>query len=420
MSKIETSIILNELQQKAYDLVCDNKSIFLTGIGGTGKSMLIKKIKKDLETKNDKVVAITSTTGISAKLINGTTLHSYLGIQLGTKTRKELFKLIKSNKLVLNRWQNLNTLIIDEVSMLSVELFEKLEYLAREIKCNKLPFGGIQLILTGDWCQLPCVSRSDFLFESAIWDICINETIYLTDVIRQTDKTFISILNKIRLGIIDDEVKKVLKSRAIKYTDIEGLIPTMLYSTNDKVDKTNQLYYDKLESKEHTYKLQGLWHKKITYKEKYESMIRFKMIISLKIGTQVMYLINKDGLVNGSRGVVTKFVNGYPSVLFSDGINKSEIIIGMETLVIEENDIDILSYTQLPLTLAFASSIHKCQGSTVSLARIDFKNIFEFGQIYVALSRVKSLEGLYIRNLNFNLIKAHPKAVKYYQDLAIT
>lgn len=414
-------IILNKLQKKAYDLAVNKKNIFLTGIGGSGKSELIKLLKIDLENLN-RITAITSTTGISAKLLNGVTLYSYLGIGLGIKSFPLLLQDVKTNKRALSRWRHLNVLIIDEVSMLSIELFEKLNKIAKSIRMNSLPFGGIQLILTGDWCQLPSVTKSDFLFESPIWKECIEETIYLTDVIRQTDKVFISILNKIRLGIIDDEVRTVLKSREIKYKNDSGILPTMLYSTNAKVDKTNDFYYMKLNTPEFTYKMEYLWRKKVTFKENYDMMLRFKPELKLKVGAQVMYLINKDNLVNGSRGVITEFIDGYPMVLFSDGNKKNdvEILINKETLDLEEGDELILSYTQLPLTLAFATSIHKCQGSTVSLVRIDFKNIFEFGMAYVSLSRVKSLEGLYIRNLNVNLIKADIKAVKYYKNLEST
>lgn len=412
----DQEIVLNQLQQKAYQIILDKKSIFITGAGGTGKSVLIKKIKKDMEKKN---IAMTSTTGVSAKLINGVTLHSYLGIQLGDKSYDDLLKLIKINKTVFNRWKLLDILIIDEISMLSVELFEKLDKLAQTLRNNKLPFGGIQLILTGDFCQLPSINSTSLLFESKIWNQCIKETIYLTEIIRQTDINFVKVLNKVRLGIVDEEVQTILKSREIKYKASTGLIPTMLYSINAKVDKTNKLYYERLESQEYTYNVSYHWHKKISFAEKYDSLIRFKTQLKLKVGTQVMFLINRYGLVNGSRGIITSFIEGFPMVLFSDGNEKNnvEMLIRKETLNIEENNKLIMSYTQLPITLAFATSIHKCQGSTVSLARIDFKNIFEYGQAYTSISRVKSLEGLYIRNLDFSLIKAHPKAVEYYNRL---
>lgn len=414
LSPASHGIKLNKLQQKAYDAVINRKNTFITGAGGCGKSVIIKKLKQDLEHKFFRRVAITSTTGVSSRIIGGQTLHSFLGIQLGTKTAEALYTMLIKNYFLLNRWRKMEVLVIDEVSMLSVELFEKIDQLAKLLRRNKKPFGGIQLVLCGDFAQLPAIGSDYFLFESEIWDKCINETIYLVDVMRQTDESFVNVLNKVRLGNIDESCRKVLESRNIKYLVKTALIPTMLYSTNVKVDVTNKIYYDKLMSDEHHYNIDIIWNKKITYKEKYESLIRFKSIISLKIGAQVMYLINKNDLVNGSRGVVTNFVNGMPVVLFAEGF---ELVVGPEVLNIQEQEEEIMSYSQLPLTLAWATSIHKSQGSTLSLVRIDFRNIFEWGQAYVALSRVKSLDGLYIRNLDFNVIKCHPKAVEYYEEM---
>lgn len=408
-------IKLNEMQLKAYNAVISRKNIFITGIAGTGKSAVIKKIKHDMEIIHKINVAITSTTGISANLINGTTLHSYLGIQLGTGSFKKLYKMISTNKKINNRWRRLEVLIIDEVSMLSIKLFEKLERLARAIRCNEQVFGGIQIVLTGDFCQLPPVGEQQFIFESPIWNICIKETVYLRDIMRQSDKTFMRVLSNVRLNNIDDEVKDVLKSREIKYISDTGLIPTMIYSTNAQVDKKNKKYYDKLETKEYTYELKYKWHINVTYKEKYDNLLRFKQDLNLKVGAQVMHLINADGLFNGSRGVIKEFINGIPLVYWVNGM---ETLVTMATLTIEENDVDVLSYTQIPLKLAFAASCHSQQGSSLDLVRVDCKNFFADGQIYVALSRVRTLEGLYIRNLNLNLIKCNPKAKLYYEALA--
>jgi ATP-dependent DNA helicase PIF1 len=411
----EKIIKLNNMQQKAYDLVVkDKQNIFLTGPGGVGKSFLIKKIKSDLETKYFKTTAITSTTGISAQIIGGSTLFSYLGIQMGTKSFDVLLVMLKKNIFTLNRWRRLNVLIIDEVSMMSIELFEKLEKLARALRGNEKPFGGIQLVLTGDFCQLPSVKQSGFLFESDIWETCINHTIYLTQVIRQTDELFIRVLNKVRLCEIDQEVQDVLKSREIKYISDSGIIPTMIYATNAKVDNANLAYYNKLTTPEHVFNLKYNWHRHTAYKEKYDNLIRFKQELRLKIGSQVMYLINKNNLVNGSRGIIKDFVEGFPVVLFDNG---TELTVSHETLDIEENNNIVLSYTQLPLTLAWAITIHKSQGSTLTLARVNCKHIFEFGQLYVGISRIQTLEGLYLRNLDFDVIKANPKAIAYYKKI---
>ncbi len=233
---------------------------------------------------------------------------------------------------------------------------------------------------------------------------------------RQKNPIFSNILNKIRVGIVDEEVRLTLSKREIKYTDNNGLIPTMLYSTNTKVDTTNQKYYDKLRGNVYTYKIQYTWKQNIFDKEKYENLVKLPYELSLKIGAQVMHLVNEtDGvLVNGSRGVVVEFIEGFPVVLFANGTKR---IITPAILDIEEGDTTVVSYAQIPLKLAWAISIHKSQSMTVDLLRIDFKNIFEDGQAYVALSRVSSLDGLYIRNLDFNAIMTNPKALQFYGSL---
>jgi ATP-dependent DNA helicase PIF1 len=408
---------LNKKQQDAYNVVVNKKqNIFLTGIAGSGKSFLLMKLKHDLEIKKYKNVAITSLTGVSANLLSGRTIYSYLGIGLGTNSFSKLFDAIFKNRRLYSIWMRLEVLIIDEISMMTIDLFEKIERLARAVRENEKPFGGIQLVLCGDFLQLPAVTKSAFLFESTQWNKCIQTTIYLTEVIRQADPKFANILNKIRLGEVDDEVEEMLESRQIKYKSKQGFIPTMIYSTNVQVDATNTKYYAKLDSKEYSYDIKYKWHKNIAYKEKYELLMRFKLIVKLKVGAQVMYLINKDALFNGSRGIVTEFINGFPLVLFTCG---TKLLITAESLNIEEYDDTVMTYTQLPLKLAYAVSIHKTQGASLSLIRVDFSRVFEYSQLYVALSRVRTIEGLYIRNLNVDLIKSHPKAVQYYKDLEL-
>lgn len=382
-------------------------------MGGTGKSACIHKIKKDMQTSN-KNIALTSTTGISASLIKGSTLHSYLGIGLGVASFDKLYKKVSGSGFFSSRWRNIDLLIIDEVSMLNVDLFEKLEKIARYIREDPRPFGGMQILLAGDFLQLPTVNDDRFLFESKIWDKVIDKTVYLTEIIRQKDSIFQNILNKIRMGVADDQVKEILLSREIKFLSQEGLIPTYILSTNMQVDKTNKKYYDNLEGPEFSYAIEYFWKKKVLYKEKYEPMVRFPLKLKLKLGCQVMYLVNNGSLVNGSRGIIKSFKDGYPIVLFKNGVEK---LVTPDSLDIEENDEKVMSYKQLPLKIAYCMTTHKSQGSSLDLVRVDFKRVFECGQLYVALSRVTSLEGLYLRNVDFNKIKANPKAISFYKKI---
>lgn len=404
---------LNEKQHAAFvKVVIEKKSIFLTGSGGCGKSYLIKKINSCIE--NDINVGLTSLTGISAMILGGSTLHSFLGIRLGLESVATLHKKIMYSNVYLNRWRRLHLLIIDEISMMSVELLEKIEELARLLRRNERPFGGIQLLISGDFLQLPPVKENQFCFESRVWNECIQETVILTEVIRQQDKVFSGVLNKIRLNKIDNECMDVIGSREIKYISDNGLIPTMLYAINAKVDVTNEKYYAALTGEEHAYKIKYKWSKNPRNKEQYENMAKLPFDLRLKVGAQVVHLVNANGLVNGSRGVVTEFIGGFPRVLFVNGMHE---LIHRHSLDIEEKDALILTYSQIPLKLAWAMSIHKSQGCTLDLVRVDLNKIFEYGQLYVALSRCKSLEGLFIRHLNWNRHKVHPKALEFYEQL---
>lgn len=407
-------IQLNEEQTLVYEKIVNHKkNVFITGSGGVGKSFLLKYIFNELNM--EKNVALTSMTGISAQILGGVTLHSYLGIGLGMASYEILFKKIALAKKIYNRWKRLDILILDEISMLSIELFEKLERLARELRRSQLPFGGIQLIFCGDFLQLPTIQGDKFCFETPLWNTCIDEIFEMKTIVRQSDSCFISVLNRIRFGEIDEECKQLLKSREIKYISDTGLIPTMLYSTNDKVDSTNEKYYKALTGKEYTYKIKYKWFVPCD-KEKHENNTRFNHELSLKVGAQVMFLVNDNAisLVNGSRGVVKGFIEGFPDVLFSNGVRA---VITEYTLNVEVGDTTIMSYTQIPLRLSWAISIHKSQGCTLDLMRVDMKNIFEYGQFYVALSRARQLDSLYIRNLNINRCYTHPKALEFYANL---
>jgi ATP-dependent DNA helicase PIF1 len=374
--------------------------------------------------KQNKIIGVTSTTGISALLFGGTTIHSFTGIGLGTGSVESIVQKIYRRSYLKKRWSELEVLIIDEISMLSPELFDKLENIARRVRHNEKPFGGIQLILSGDFCQLPSINSDNFCFESKKWVDCVEHTVYLTDIMRQKDIKFQRCLNNIRLGLIPYETKSLLKSRInAELINDYGIKPTKLYSTNCSVDYINNMELDILaeddpefyEYSMKTYVYKGVKNKEYTI-EKLKKNCNAPETIQLCIGAQVMLLYNldlDDGLVNGSRGVVSNFIDDIPVVKF---LNGREIVVDYHIWDIEENDQKILRITQIPLKLAYAITIHKSQGCSLDYAEIDLTNIFTEGQGYVALSRVKNIEGLSIIGIDFDKIRAHPKAVEYYKQ----
>lgn len=414
-------IRLNKQQEEAYNLMLSGKNVFITSMAGCGKTFLIKLFVENNSTTRK--IAVTSTTGTSSLLIGGTTLHSYAGIGLGKGSVENLTDKILASKFLTYRWKKTQILIIDEISMLSPDLFDKLEEIARIVRGNDLPFGGLQLILTGDFLQLPAVGSPDsFCFEAKSWEKCIDKTVYLTEIVRQTDNDFQRCLNNIRLGNITQEVLDILQSRVgVKLTNDLGIKPTKMFSHNQRVDEINNKELDKLagDGREfREYEMEIIQHTSGNIDlNKFKKYCTAPEVIQLTIDAQVMLLYNMDlqnGLCNGSRGVVIGFLDDFPVVRFLNGVER---IITHYIWEAEENDKKVASIIQLPLKVAYAISIHKCQGSTLDYAEIDLSNVFEYSQAYVAISRVKSLEGLSIIKLDINKFKVNPKAVEYYKNL---
>ena len=414
-------IKLNNEQESAYKYICDGFNVFITGGGGVGKSALLNYYIK-LNKKKKFELAVTSTTGTSATLINGTTLHSYLGLGLGKKSIDATCEKIISNKYLKRKWDKLSILIIDEISMLSADFFDKLENVSRIVRKSNAPFGGIQLILSGDFCQLSPIDSKNFCFEAKSWSNCINKIIYLTKIIRQENILFQNCLSSIRLGTITDNTENLISSRInIKLENDYGIEPTKLFSTNNLVDSINTNYLNKLcqKNKKFSYKLDTTFDEKL--KNIYKKCISVSEIVELCIGCQVMLTYNLDienKLINGSRGVVTNFTfkDGIfiPKVKFLNGI---EIDVNFNVWEIEKDDEIIGTFTQIPLKLAYALSIHKSQGCSLDYAIVDLSNLFDYGMGYVALSRIRNLEGLSIIAINWNKIKCNPKAFNFYNNL---
>ena len=307
--------------------------------------------------------------------------------------------------------------------MLDPVLFDKLEALAKLLRKNSKPFGGIQLILSGDFLQLPCVGTDKFCFESTTWNTCIQETYIFTEIIRQSDTEFQNCLNHLRFGIVNDDVRNTLSQRigAVLSNDFD-IKPTKLYARNFEVDEINDRELDTLandgrEFYEYNMEIKQInTNLNIDFIDKIKKNCNAPEVLQLCIGAQVMLLINLDlqiGLCNGSRGIVVDFINDIPIVKFLNGV---EIPISYFIWDIEDGDEIILRLIQIPLKVAYATTIHKSQGSSLDYVEIDLNDIFDYGQAYVALSRVKKLEGLSIISIDYDKIVAHPIAVEFYKQ----
>ena len=423
MRYTKQNILMKDKQTMALNLLNKGENLFLTGPGGVGKTAVLKAFAS----QTIKKLAITSTTGTSALLLNGTTVHSFLGIGLGKEKVSILVDRIIKSAYLKNRWCQLECLIIDEISMMHPDLFDKIEQLARTIRKSDVPFGGIQLVLSGDFLQLPCIGTMNFCFEAKSWNKCVTNVVCLDEIIRQGDKKFQKCLNAVRMGEITREVRDILESRVgAKLHNTYGIRPTKLYAKNINVDKENDLELDKLAEQgkdflvyEMNMEVQaGIRTRKNYLLRKFYKYCPVSERVELCVGAQVMLMKNIDmscGLANGSRGVVMGFNDSsMPIIRFLNGEQRA---IGMEIWDMKEKNKRVIRAYQIPLRVAYAISIHKSQGCSLDYAEVDLSNIFEYGQAYVALSRVKSLNGLSIKAIDYKCIQADPIAVSYYQSL---
>jgi len=361
---------------------------------------------------------VTASTGVAAYQIGGTTLHSFAGIGAGTAVISKCVELAK-RKTVASQWRKCKTLIIDEISMVDGNYFKKLEHVAKEIKGNDKPFGGIQLVLTGDFFQLPPVTKSDqdrrFAFETSAWQRCIQLNIELTTVKRQSDQKLVDILTRLRVGQCSDEDTSVLRQTKKNVVERNGIAATKLCTHSDDVNMINKRELEKLEGDEKSFAAVDSDPGLVSF---INSATPADQTLRLREGAQVMLLKNLNvaaGLVNGARGVVEKWSSsGNPVVKFMNGASQE---VKMEKWQVKAGGGAVLTRCQLPLKLAWAFSIHKSQGMTLDCVEVSLSRVFECGQAYVALSRAKNLHSLRILDFSSSCIRADSKVLKFYKNL---
>ena len=412
---------LSPSQKIATDQILNGENVFITGQAGTGKSYLLNFLKTQLK---DKIFYITATTGIASVNVGGTTLHSWAGIGVEDIPIEKIAQRILSPKGIQTRkrLQQTEILAIDEISMLSSITFEKVDKLLRIVRDKKEPFGGIQLILFGDFFQLPPVDCSIFCFESDVWQEANIKTVILKETFRQRDENFLKLLEHIRYGTINKDDVLMLKSR-FAIQDSGVIKPTILATHNITVEHINNTKLNDLSTQSFTY--EASFSGKDDKIEMLKKNCIAKEILTLKVGSQVMMLKNtyqKDGIINGSNGTVIGFSikKHYPIVLFDNG---TELTITPDCWEIssynhDSGELEILAtMTQIPLALSWAITIHKSQGMTLDKAECDLKNVFTDGQVYVALSRVRTLDGLFIKSFDINRIKVNKRIVEFYNKI---
>jgi ATP-dependent DNA helicase PIF1 len=445
---------LNTEQKLIFQKYKNGDNIFVTGPAGSGKSFLIKTIVND-SVENDYKLQVCALTGCASILLNckATTLHRFAGIGLANKSIDEVVEDVFEKRYKLKKWYDLKCLIIDEVSMMSLKILLILDKMARKIyRKPTLPFGGLQVIFSGDFYQLPPIKSNDadeessmFCFEHPIWNELFpkDNQILLKSIFRQDETEFLKVLKYVREGRITKSTRETLEKRVFTEEELDKVreenVVTIISPYKKDTDNINAAAYKKL-SNDVDKKIYGIKYLKssrksdgavesavnnlliescASLKSDYEFLannIMANKTLELKIGTHVMCIANISlesdiQLANGSQGIIVGFVGGLPNVKFN---NITEPIV-VDYFVWNSEVNKNVSVSQIPLIYAWAITIHKSQGLSLDAAIMNIgKNIFENGQTYVALSRVRSLSGLYLSSFDYRKITANPIVKAFY------
>ncbi|HPS28609.1 MAG TPA: PIF1 family DEAD/DEAH box helicase [Candidatus Paceibacterota bacterium] len=398
-------------QEEALAILKCGYNVFITGAAGSGKTYLLKKYIEYLRT-HGVGVGVTASTGIAATHLDGTTIHSWSGLGIKDNLTEDDLKKLSRKPYLKERFKKTHVLIIDEISMLSQEQFESLDLICQKLKKNEGPFGGMQIILCGDFFQLPPVGKEDsFVCESELWQTANFKVCYLEEQYRHLDKKFITLLESVRKNEVVGQTLELLKKALTKEEKVSDKV-TKLYTHNANVDEINNKELEAMPGKAISYTMTGYGDEHLVKNLKNSCLAGEEL--TLKKGALVMFLKNNFdlGYVNGTLGTVSECEPGMnPIVLTKDG---RYITVPLASWEIEDElGKEVLAMVQqYPLRLAWAITVHKSQGMTLDEALIDLSRSFTPGMGYVALSRVRTLEGLHLLGFNDVALKVSNKAIK--------
>ncbi|HRK62073.1 MAG TPA: PIF1 family DEAD/DEAH box helicase [Candidatus Omnitrophota bacterium] len=404
---------LTPSQEKAWKLLFDTPyNTFLTGGPGTGKSFLIRRFFNE----SPVAVDILASTGAAAIVIGGRTFHSFFGLGIMQGTLQMILEKAVSNTRVKRRIKKAECIVIDEISMIPADALDAAEQVARAVRKVNVPWGGLRVIGVGDFAQLPPVSRNaprKWCFDSTAWRRSDFQTAVLEDQVRTKDKSFLEVLNKIRIGILDEDVRAFLDGRVMTEEEVEDGVPR-LFPRREQTDKYNLMCLNRLTSDAMSFPTEYLGEEPYLTQIKKDAPI--PEVLELKKGAIVMFRMNdpKQRFVNGTVGRVEDFDEGMLAV----EVNGETIEVTTFGFSLHNAEGDEVAHAMnFPVNLAYASTIHKIQGATMDRAHIDLRSLWEPGQAYVALSRVRTQKGLSLAGWTPTSIFADPAVSSFYSAL---
>jgi ATP-dependent DNA helicase PIF1 len=428
---------LNYEQKVCFDAAMTGQNVFISGPGGVGKSFVLRAITEEFKLRNRRY-RVTASTGVAALNVGGVTIHSMLSTGIcGSISQVQPLLGTKPFHRAMERLQWVETIIVDEVSMLSGDYIQMLDFWLKQVRSSTVPFGGCQMIFCGDFLQLPPVEKREekaqyqYAFQSPAWKEGNFKEVDMHFSWRQEDQTFVNALNIVRFGKYPKDVRKLLRPCIGRELDM----PTHLVCTNKEADEINFARLLAHEGTEYTAKpLFSIEKNYIKSRPEWASELKAKMAkdsltdnpLRIKVGVPVLLLKNHVELlyVNGTRGIVDSvklFEHGEIdsiSVKLADG---SVIEVRKEEYIKFNGDAEVeAKMRHFPMRLGWALTIHKSQGLTLDNVEIDLGRGFAYGQAYVALSRMKSLEGLALTDaINPSIVKADPELVDFYDKIVI-